>query len=104
MRGGLRWPDWPFQVICVLVAVLLTAAFSSCLGLGRHRALPPVLSVAKNLGDHSDLDVIAIARKNPNNIAYDFPAIFHESDVSPIRTMSGRSGRQTGRPAASSVL
>jgi hypothetical protein len=34
MKGGLRWPFRPFQVKCVLVAVVLTAAFSPSYILG----------------------------------------------------------------------
>jgi hypothetical protein len=41
MRGGLRWPSLPFRVICVLVAVLLTAAFSLRVNVvDRVRATP----------------------------------------------------------------
>jgi hypothetical protein len=43
MRGGLRWPFRPFQVTCVLVVVLLTAAFSLPSASAenvRHQPLP----------------------------------------------------------------
>jgi hypothetical protein len=49
MRGGLRWPYRPLQVTCVLVAVLLTAAFSLKLSLAEYaedQAIPK-LAIAK---------------------------------------------------------
>lgn len=42
MRGGLRWPCRPFQVTCVLVAVLLTAAFSLMLSLAKYAEDQPI--------------------------------------------------------------
>jgi hypothetical protein len=42
MRGGLRWPYRPFQVTCVLVAVLLTAAFSLMLSLAKYAEGQPI--------------------------------------------------------------
>jgi hypothetical protein len=38
----LRWPFRPFQVTCVLVAVLLTAAFSLELSLAEHAEGQPI--------------------------------------------------------------
>jgi hypothetical protein len=39
MRGGLRWPSRPFQVTCVLVASVPTAAFSPRAGFTARAAL-----------------------------------------------------------------
>jgi hypothetical protein len=79
MRGGLRWPYyWPFQVTCVLVAVLLTAAFSlkPCLSLRPALAeragrlpTPDVRSLGSlslgSLGGQFNANTIAII-SNPN--------------------------------------
>lgn len=57
MRGALRWPYWPFPVICVLVGVLPTAAFSqisvadSAVARVRNAGGPP-LNSRNDLGGH----------------------------------------------------
>jgi TPR repeat protein len=42
MRGGLRWLYRPFQVLCVLVAVLLAAAFSLQSGIAEQAGRRPI--------------------------------------------------------------
>lgn len=93
----MRWPNGPFQVKCVLVAVLLTAAFSSYPGVGAHSGARLFASLA-GLGERSGRGVMAIT---PNKIsaghrrvACDFSAGFDDSDISPIGTMSGTGGPQ----------
>lgn len=94
----MRWPNGPFQVTCVLVAVLLAAAFSPYPGVGGHSGAWPIISsLLKRLGERSDPGVIAIAPNNPSTgyqlIACDFSARFDERDISSIRTVNGN-----GRP------
>lgn len=57
MRGGLRWLYRPFQVLCVLVAVLLAAAFSLQSGFAGHSG---------GLGERLNANTIAIVSGNPN--------------------------------------
>ena len=99
MRGGLRWPNRPFQVTCVLVALLLTAAFSWYPGVdGHHGAWPVISSLLKRLGERSDPGVIAIAPNNPSTgyqlIACDFSAGFDVRDISSVQPLNEKSGPQ----------
>jgi hypothetical protein len=50
MRGGLRWLYRPFQVLCVLVAVLLTAAFSLSATFAGHAGGNAPIPDKPNLG------------------------------------------------------
>jgi len=94
MRGGLRWPNGPFQVTCVLVAVLLTAPFSLYPGVGGHSGAWPLISgLLKRLAERSGSGVIAIAPNNPNNgyqlVACDFSSGFDERDIPSVRAVNG---------------
>jgi hypothetical protein len=70
MRGGLRWPYRPFQVTCVLVAVLLTAAFSLSSAFTENLARQPIPD-KPNLGSSGAPDVStgAFISGNPNATA-----------------------------------
>jgi hypothetical protein len=95
----LRWPNGPFQVTCVLVAVLLTAAFSSYPIIGGLSGVRPLASLAR-LGERSGAGVIAITRSKKNAgyqfVACDVSAGFDENDISPIGMMGGKGGPQYG--------
>jgi hypothetical protein len=71
MRGGLRWPYRPFQVTCVLVAVLLAAAFSLALSLAEYAEDQPNLSTLnrEGLGERLNAKTIAIIFGNPKAIS-----------------------------------
>jgi hypothetical protein len=84
-------------VKCVLVAVLLTAAFSSYPIVGGLSGVRPLASRAR-LGERSGAGVIAITRSKKSAryqfVACDVSAGFDESDISRIGTMSGKGGPQ----------
>jgi hypothetical protein len=81
MRGGLRWPYRPFQVTCVLVAVLLTAAFSLMLSLAKYAEGQPICDEPTSsnlnrdgldrgsLGERINAKTIAIIFGNPKAIS-----------------------------------
>lgn len=84
MRGGLRWPYRPLQVTCVLVAVLLTAAFSLSLrsaeGAGRQ-PIPDNPNLG-SFGERLNADTIAIVAGVAGNPgAIDLTVAHHLSDV-----------------------
>jgi len=54
MRGGLRWPSLPFRVICVLVAVLPTAAFSLRVNIVDRVRATPITFRASSGDSHSN--------------------------------------------------
>jgi len=64
----LRWLDRPFQVLCVLVAVLLTAAFSLQSGFAGHSGGRPITGKPSlgRLSARLDATTIAFASNNPN--------------------------------------
>lgn len=61
MRGDLRWPNRPFQVTCVLVAVLLTAALSLLVGVAGPVGATPIL-----FPEHLGADTTAIVSGSSN--------------------------------------
>jgi hypothetical protein len=67
VRGGLRRPYGPFQVVCVLVAVALAAAFSSNSTVGAESRQPivdkPHLGSA---GARLNINKIAVTSGNPS--------------------------------------
>jgi hypothetical protein len=67
MKGGLRWPFGPFQVSCVLVAVLLTAAFSSQRGFTGRVGTPTQDSCCTILGERSNASTTTVVPGNPNS-------------------------------------
>jgi hypothetical protein len=69
MRGDLRWPNRPFQVMCVLVAVLLTAALSLLVGVAGPVGAAPIL-----LRDHPSADTRAIVSGSSNALAHPIAA------------------------------
>lgn len=99
MRGGLRWPVRPFQVVCVLVAVVLTAAFpphSSLAGSGRQPI--PDKPALGSLGERLNGNTIAIISGNPNatylSIAYDLSDVLDDGDDFRILPVVGKGGGQ----------
>jgi TRAP transporter TAXI family solute receptor len=86
MRGVLRWPHSPFQVLCVLVGMLLTAGLS----------LQSVF--AASLGERLNTNTIAIVSGNPNatylTIAYDLSAVLDDGDNFRILPIIGKGGGQ----------
>ncbi len=69
MRGGLRWLYRPFQVLCVLVAVLLTAAFSLNATFAGHPGGDAPIPGKPNLGslgERLNANTIALISGNPN--------------------------------------
>lgn len=91
MRGGLRWPNGPFQVVCVLVAVVLTAAFSLSAAFAGRSGGDASIPDKPNLGSLAaplDANIVAVTSGNPNatylTIAYDL------SNARPWRSASLR--------------
>ena len=103
MRGGLRRPHRPFQVLCVLVATTLTAAVSLQFGpAGRASGLPiPDKPNLGSLGERLNADTIAIVSGNPNatylSIAYDLSAVLDDGDKFRVLPVIGKGGGQNIR-------
>jgi uncharacterized protein len=101
MRGGLRWLTRPFQVVCVLVAVLLTAAFSLRPGLagqtGGNSPIPDKPNLG-SLGERLNANTISIISGNPNatylTIAYDLSDVLDDGDNFRILPVIGKGGGQ----------
>jgi len=101
MRGGLRWLARPFQVVCVLVAVLLTAAFSLRPGFAGHagnNAPIPDKPNLGSLGERLNANTISIISGNPNatylTIAYDLSDVLDDGDNFRILPVIGKGGGQ----------
>ena len=100
MRGGLRWPQRPFQVICVLAAVVLTAAFSSQTSLAGHNGGTPIPDKPNlgTLGEQLNANTIAIISGNPNatylSIAYDLSDVLDDGDNFRVLPVIGKGGGQ----------
>jgi hypothetical protein len=69
MRGDLRWPNRPFQVTCVLVAVLPTAALSLLVGVAGPVGATPIL-----FHEHLGADTMAIVSGSSNALILPNPA------------------------------
>ena len=101
MRGGLRWLTRPFQVVCVLVAVLLTAAFSLRPGFAGHAdgnvPIPDKPNLG-SLGERLNANTISIISGNPNatylTIAYDLSDVLDDGDNFRILPVVGKGGGQ----------
>jgi uncharacterized protein len=103
MKGGLRWPLRPFQVLCVLVAVVLTAAFSLQTVFAAHpgaRPIPDKPSLG-TLGERLNTNTVAIVAGNPNatylTIAYDMSDVLDDGDNFRILPVIGKGGGQNIR-------
>jgi uncharacterized protein len=99
MRGGLRPAIRPLQVICVLVAVALTAAFSlhpTLAGPGRQPI--PDKPALGSLGERLNTNTVAIISGNPNatylSIAYDLSDVLDDGDDFRILPVIGKGGGQ----------
>jgi len=106
MKGGLRWPHRPFQVICVLVAVLLAAAFSLQAVYAAYAAHPGARPIPDKpnlgtLGERLNTNTIAIVSGNPNatylTIAYDMSDVLDDGDNFRILPVIGKGGGQNIR-------
>jgi uncharacterized protein len=103
MRGGLRPLRRPFQVLCVLVAVLSAAAFSSQLSLAGHPGGPPIPDKPNlgTLGERLNANTISIISGNPNatylTIAYDLSDVLDDGDNFRILPVIGKGGGQNIR-------
>lgn len=104
MRGGLRWLHRPFQVLCVLVAVLLTAAFSLSASFAGHSGggapIPDKPSLG-TLGERLNANTIALISGNPNatylTIAYDLSDVLDDADDFRVLPVIGKGGGQNIR-------
>jgi TRAP transporter TAXI family solute receptor len=105
-KGGLRWPYRPFQVICVLVAVLVAAAFSLQAVYAAYAAHPgarplPDKPNLGTLGERLNANTIAIVSGNPNatylTIAYDMSDVLDDGDNFRILPVIGKGGGQNIR-------
>src|ERR1700685_3534830 len=106
MKGGLRWPYRPFQVICVLVAVLVAAAFSLQAVYAAYAAHPGARPIPDKpnlgtLGERLNANTIAIVSGNPNatylTIAYDMSDVLDDGDNFRILPVIGKGGGQNIR-------
>jgi hypothetical protein len=104
MKGGLRWPFGPFQVVCVLVAVLLTAAFSSQRGFTSRVGTSTDNCRYTSFGERSNTSAITVVPGNPNptylKIADNLPVVRDDGDD--VR-MPRRSARLSVKPFATSA-
>src|SRR5215207_5615296 len=107
MWGGLRRPSGPFQVICVLVAAVLAAAFSNSITHAQQRGPGPgsrPIPDKPNLGavgDRINSNTIAIVSGNINatylTIAYDLSAVLDDGDNFRVLPVIGKGGGQNIR-------
>jgi len=103
MRGGVRWPIRPFQVLCVLVAVVLTAAFTLRSGYAEHAGARPVPDKPGlgSAGERLNANTVAIVSGNPNatylTIAYDLSTVLDDGDNFRVLPVVGKGGGQNIR-------
>jgi hypothetical protein len=110
MRVGLRWPHGPFQVTCVLVAVLPTVALSPQFGFagcGGAR-LRPDSSNLGSLSERFNANAIAMVLDHLNathlTVFFDLSAVLDDGDKS--RAAGDRRERSISKfatPASSRV-
>jgi len=99
MRGDLRWPRGPFQVHCVLVAALLTAASLQLgsAGQGDARPLPDKASL-DGLGERLNANTIAIVSGNADvtgaAIVNDLCSVLDDGENLRILPVVGKDGAQ----------
>ena len=103
MRGGWRRPHRPIQVLCVLVAVVLIAAFSLQFGFTERAGAWPIPDKPNlgSLGERLNANTIAIVSGNPNatylTIAYDMSDVLDDGDNFRILPVIGKGGGQNLR-------
>lgn len=103
MTGGSRWPQRPFQVLCVLVAVVLAAAFSLQTVFAAHYGPRPIPDKPNlgSLGERLNANTIAIVAGNPNatylTVAYDMSDVLDDGDNFRILPVIGKGGGQNIR-------
>jgi len=103
MRGGLRRPHRPLQVLCVLVAVVLTAAFSFTSGFAQRAGSRPMPDKPNlgSIGERINANTISIVSGNLNatylTIAYDLSAVLDDADNFRILPVVGKGGGQNIR-------
>jgi uncharacterized protein len=103
MRGGLRRPLRPFQVLCVSVVLLLTAALSLPFGFAERAGARPIPDKPNlgSLGERLNANTIAIVSGNPNatylTIAYDMSDVLDDGDDFRILPVIGKGGGQNIR-------
>jgi TRAP-type uncharacterized transport system substrate-binding protein len=104
--GGKRRPDRPFQVICVLAAVVCTAVLSispSDAQRARYRGNEPIPDKPQlgPLGAQINSNTIAIVSGNINaawlTIAYDLSAVLDDGNDFRVLPVIGRGGAQNVR-------
>ena len=102
MRGGLR-PHWPFQVLCVLVAVVLTAAVSVQFARAQRAGVQPISDKPNRgtLSERLNANTIAIVSGNVNatylTIAYDLSDVLDNGNNFRILPVIGKGGGQNIR-------
>jgi TRAP transporter TAXI family solute receptor len=124
MKAGLCRPLRLLQLLCVVVTVLLTAAYSSPFSLAQGfgpqdntaktaaktsaksvttttAAKPPVKTNFGNLSDRLNANTVAIVSGNPNatylTIAYDLSAVLDDGDNFRVLPIVGKGGGQNIR-------
>jgi uncharacterized protein len=103
MRGGLRRPSRPFQVLCVSVVLLLTAALSLPFVFAERAGARPIPDKPNlgSLGERLNANTIAIVSGNPNatylTIAYDMSDVLDDGDNFRILPVIGKGGGQNIR-------
>ncbi|MGB6534528.1 MAG: TAXI family TRAP transporter solute-binding subunit [Xanthobacteraceae bacterium] len=97
----MRWPQWPFQVLCVLAVVVLTAAFSLQSSFARHGGGGEPIPDKPNLGsvgERLNANTIAIVSGNPNatylTIAYDLSDVLDDGANFRVLPVIGKGGGQ----------
>jgi TRAP transporter TAXI family solute receptor len=103
MRGSLLRPYRPFQVLCILVASVLTAAIFLPFGPAEPAGAPPIPDKPNlgTLGERLNANTLAIVSGNPNatylTIAYDLSAVLDDGDNFRILPVIGKGGGQNIR-------
>jgi len=103
MRGGVRRPQRPIQVLCVLAAVVLTAAMSLQFGFTERAGARPIPDKPNlgSLGERLNANTIAIIAGNPNatylTIAYDLSDVLDDGDNFRVLPVIGKGGGQNIR-------
>jgi uncharacterized protein len=102
MREGLR-PHWPFQVLCVLVAVVLTAAVSLQFARAQRAGVQPIPDKPNRgtLSERLNANTIAIVSGNVNatylTIAYDLSDVLDDGNNFRVLPVIGKGGGQNIR-------
>jgi uncharacterized protein len=103
MRGGVQWPQRPFQVLCVLVALTLSVAVSLQSSPAERAGARPIPDKPNlgTLGERLNANTVAIVAGNPNatylTIAYDLSDVLDDGDNFRILPVIGKGGGQNIR-------